>query len=372
MTMKRLQRALCVPLAAMLFLTGCMRPVRINNRAIIEGIGVDIAGGEYVLTLQIFDSKGGGSQTAVDVGKQNSLIVTVNGDSIAQALAGAELKQGKQIFYGQNKIIVLGEEAANAGLGEVLDFFGNNLQSRPNIDFIMAQGTAEEILTAKPAQSIMPALAIKSMLENSGANGKILRGQVMQAMTARETGMLGCYMPLARKTGEGENETIELLGTEIFAQGKAAGAVTPEETRGILWLRGEVDETQVQVKTPQGQKLTLQIIKAKTRLNVRLIDGEPHFTADINVKSSVTEKSRAGEDIYGKSGAVQSELCGVIRGECAAALQKCLVEYRADVFGLAPLLRQREGAWYGQNKGDYAQRLAGFTFDINVTAEITR
>ena len=370
--MRKAHKSFAILLVILLLCTGCMKPIRINNRAIIEGIGIDIADGEYMLTLQIFSSDGGGSQTAVDVGKTNSLIVKTKGKSIAQAIDAAALKQGKQIFYGQNKIIVLSREAARAGLSEVLAFFGANLKSRPNIDLIMANGSAGEILTAKISEGVMPALAIKNMLDNSDINGTILRGDIMHAAAARQNGVTGCYMPVAAKTlDDNDDEGIELLGTAIFSGGRLAGVATHSETRGILWLRDEIGETQMLVSTADGEKMSLGVDNAKTQVSVELRSGVPHFKANIKVKSHVVEKMELSGDRQSQIAVLQAAQSAVINEECQAALRLCLKGYSADVFKFANLLEKHEPQWYKENRTNYSTLLPKFTYEIAVRAEIT-
>lgn len=368
--MKTLKTAAALVLL-LVFCTGCMNPVRINQRAIIQGIGIDLEEGEYLLTLQIFDPQGGGSQTAVDVGKSNSLIVQAKGVTIAEALETVSLKQGKQVFYGQNKLIVLGSEAAHGGLGEVLRFFGASMQSRPNVDLVVAQGRAAEVLEAKINQSVMPVLAIKSMLDNEKVNGEILRGPLMHAIASQENGSTGCAMPLVAKSGGGENEAVELLGTAVFRQGVLAGAVGPRETRGILWLRGEVQKTQMVVEAGELGRLSLRVISAETTVHPSLVNGVPHFTVRCKVKSHVAE-NLAGGALTERAREIEERQAAAIRAEMEAALAACLAGFQSDVFGLANLLQKYEPEWFAQNEAEYEQQLPAFRFALDVTCELMR
>ena len=237
--------ALCLPLC------GCMQAVRLNNRAIVQGIGIDLAEDGYLVTLQIFDAKGGGSQTAVDASKANSMTLQASGRTIAEAISAAELKQGKEIFYGQNKLIVVGEEVARQGLETIISFFNANPQSRPNVDIAMADGRAVDVMTTQISQGVLPVLSVKSLLENSRTSGRILRGQVLDVVDAIENGRLGTFMPILVKSGEGEEETVEVLGTALYRHSRLVSRADETATRGLLWLRDDVRRTDLVVQHPE-------------------------------------------------------------------------------------------------------------------------
>ena len=60
-------KAMAALLAAVL-LSGCRWiPITdLSDRAIVQGVGVDWADGEYVVTMQVFSPEGSGGQTIVD------------------------------------------------------------------------------------------------------------------------------------------------------------------------------------------------------------------------------------------------------------------------------------------------------------------
>lgn len=57
------------------------------------------------------------------------------------------MKQGQEIFWGHTKLIIIGEQIAKDGIESVMAYFNADAQSRPNIDVLIADGEAGEVLS---------------------------------------------------------------------------------------------------------------------------------------------------------------------------------------------------------------------------------
>jgi len=352
-----------------------MKPVRVSQRAIVQGVGIDFNGDQYQLTLQIFDAKGGGAQTSIDASKPNCMILQAEGTTISEALEEATLKQGKQIFYGQNKMIVVGEQVAKQGLDIAVNYFNSNHQSRPNVDVVMANGRASDVVSAELGQSILPILSIRNMLENTEVNGKILRGQVLHIVDAKENGYTGTFMPIVARSKNGEKEEgMEVVGTAIYRHNKLAGKVDPTYTRGILWLRNQVKGTHMVVNHEKLGKMSLEVVSAKTKIKTSIVNGVPHFTIDCKVKSHIEESimPSGGTTLLSHIGEIEKLQSATIYSEMEGALSSCLSTYRSDVFDFANLLEKYEPKWFNENKARYDELLPQFTYQINMHTTITR
>ncbi|MBC8545546.1 Ger(x)C family spore germination protein [Clostridiaceae bacterium NSJ-31] len=360
--------ALCLPLC------GCMQAVRLNNRAIVQGIGIDLAEDGYLVTLQIFDAKGGGSQTAVDASKANSMTLQASGRTIAEAISAAELKQGKEIFYGQNKLIVVGEEVARQGLETIISFFNANPQSRPNVDIAMADGRAVDVMTAQISQGVLPVLSVKSLLENSRTSGRILRGQVLDVVDAIENGRLGTFMPILVKSGEGEEETVEVLGTALYRHSQLVGRADEPATRGLLWLRDDVKRTDLVVQHPKLGDVSLAVVRADTHIQPQIVDGVPHFVITCKTRSHINESIVTPENaaLFQSITDLERMETDVIRAEMERALELSLRDCGTDLLELANLLDKYQHEWFVANCERYDELLPQFTWELQVSSEITR
>ena len=160
-------------LSARIPLPGCMRSIQLNERAIVQAVGLDWKDGEYALTLQIFDPEAAeGDDTS------GGKMLHVEGKTISEAMRNANLKQGQEIFWGHTKLIIIGDQIARDGIEAVIDYFNADAQSRPNMDVLIADGEAGEVLSEPLDSTILPVLSTKMMLEGYQDNGKLVRSQL--------------------------------------------------------------------------------------------------------------------------------------------------------------------------------------------------
>ena len=103
---RRIGLSLCLLL--LLPLTGCMHAIRLKDRAIVQAVGIDWKDERYQLTFQYFVPEGSGGQTAFDASKLNNNIIRSSGSTITEAVSQAGRDQGRQLFFGSNRIVEIG------------------------------------------------------------------------------------------------------------------------------------------------------------------------------------------------------------------------------------------------------------------------
>ena len=170
----------------LILFSGCMRSVQLNERAIVQAVGLDWKDSEYALTMQIFDPEAArGDDTS------GGKMLRVTGKTISQAMRNANLKQGQEIFWGHTKLIIIGEQIAKDGIESVMAYFNADAQSRPNIDVLIADGEAGEVLSEPLDSTILPVLSTKMMLEGYQDNGKLVRSQLRGILGSLENPAVG-------------------------------------------------------------------------------------------------------------------------------------------------------------------------------------
>ena len=99
---------------------GCSQVNQLNERLIVNGIGVDIEDGAYVVTMHVFDAQrasAGGEES------QDIVVMTGRGRSVIDAFNAITLQSGKEPLFSQNLVLIVGEETAKNGMNNMIDFF---------------------------------------------------------------------------------------------------------------------------------------------------------------------------------------------------------------------------------------------------------
>lgn len=352
--------SLCLPLG------GCMKSVGLGQRAIVQAVGVDMEDGEYRLTLAFADT------SSKEVESAGLLLAKGGGPTVGEALHSAELQCGRELFWGQNKVIVLGQSTARTGLGGVVSFFGASHQTRPNIDVVTVEGDAAELVSAK----VEPGGAadfLQSMLENAEKNGRLPRTRLMEFMGARQVAGSGACTPLVRLTKEADDsQSIEITGLALYRDEFYAGTADLTAARGVLWLRGDVHTTDVAVRGTSDETLTMAVAKAGTKVRPRIVEGTPSFTVECSVDARLAGENLIGTRLTEQTKTAEEAAARVIEGEIEAALRQTLGRSGTDVVGLMLLLRKYEPAWYAQHSTSGENSVMGFTFTLDIQPRVAR
>src|SRR5690606_6395180 len=105
--------------------TGCWNMKELNEIAIIVGMGIDKAGDQFEISLQIINptqiapQKGNGDKTPV-------VLYSEKANSIFEALRKLTKKLPRKANVSQLQMLVIGEELAREGIGPVVDLISRD------------------------------------------------------------------------------------------------------------------------------------------------------------------------------------------------------------------------------------------------------
>ena len=317
-------------------------------------------------------------------------------------MQNATLSQGKQLFVGHARIIIVGRALAERGLEQPLSYFSANAWSRQSVHLAVAEDTAAEILTAQINQGILPAETLEKISENAEENGVIQNIRLYEFLKALEAGHESSVLPMLRlkKSGEGsggseegsgpegkpeggqktidEVSSVEMAGMAVFSGAKLAGTLTGEESRGLLWARNAVRRTVLTVHTSQYETVALRVYESSAKLTPVVSEGpdgvQIGFMLAINCEAAVGESLlRPGAEI-GQADAEELAYAGeaIIRQEAQAAFQRAVRELRADVLELGSRLWIREPALWKTIQADWSSVLPNLDFHVEVKIDLDR
>ncbi|HAN44377.1 MAG TPA: hypothetical protein DCP97_03200, partial [Ruminococcaceae bacterium] len=307
-------------------LCGCMPVYELKERSIIQALGVDWRDEKYYITLQIFNPKSGG-ENAMDSSNLGSIIVNASGETISDAIKNAGQKQGKKLFFGNNKLIVLGRTACERDISEMISYFTSNNEFSPKINVVAAEGDAEEIVAMKTKNDVVPADFISKTINSSYKNGLSAKATVFDIVRILNNEGGSVQMPLLKtKKEDEESSSAEITGTAVFRDKKFAGSLDTEETKGYLWLTNGIKSTAMTVKVESLGKISLTVASAKAKIKTEIIDDSPAFFIDLTVKSIVDETAGLGsrgvkqQDIA----AIEKAQADLIKQQINGAMQKAI------------------------------------------------
>ncbi len=373
----------------MLISSGCGPSVQLNERAIVQAIGIDREGEGYRLSIQYFNPEGAGGQSAVDASRVNTRVVESSGKTIQEAISNAVLKQGKEMFYGQNKLILFGQQVAQEDVEPLMSFFMNNSHSSPGIQVAVAQGRAVDIIHTKIEQSILPADSILKLIENADQDGRIAQIRAIDFMkmlhNKQRSGLLPLLAPVETPSSEGKSgeadsgqgmqgDSVEVVGSAVFTQGRLSGSLSLTQTRGLNWVRDKIERSTMTVEIPGQGSCSLDVYETDTEMHPDFHDGEIVMHVKIHADSRIVELMADEMQDFRYPDILQVEQLQeqAIEEECREAVRIAIHECRSDVLNLVNIIRQKsESEWISREKR-WDEEIARIQFDIDATCNIDR
>jgi len=329
--------------------TGCWDWEELNNVTIVSGIGLDQAEepGKILLTAQVIRpaalSGGGGDNGGTRGGRGGSdetqavRVLNATGETVFQTIRKLSTQASNRLLLSHLQVIVVSREAAEQGIYHYIDFFARDPEPRPDIRVLVAEKEAGEIMRHPSGVKSIPALSLNHAVQTAelDALAPDITLQEANIRLASETTEL--IAPIAKiyqeKTIDGEKETrVAIAGTAVFRGDKMVGTLNQKESRGLLWILGEVKTGIIVTELAEG-KQSLEIVKAQSKITPEIRNNELVVKIAVDVTSNLGDQqcSKNLSDPV-RSASLEEKQTAEIKKEITGAVKKAQ-ELKADIFG---------------------------------------
>ncbi|KJS03868.1 MAG: hypothetical protein VR68_00295 [Peptococcaceae bacterium BRH_c4a] len=373
-----------LPLA---LLGGCWSRHEMNELAIVLGAGVDRTPDNNIrITLQLArpSAFAGGTEAGGGAApKQNiTWVISETGSTVYEAERNLALKVSRHIYWGHDVILVIGEEMAREGVRKISNFFMRYPRTRETIWVLVSKGKAEKLLESHSELEKTSAQSVGFLVRNRAGLSVMLKDFQM-ALASRGTNPAAPRVELQKLGGpQGpgmeeklQHEEVAITGTGVFKEDRLVGWLDTSETRGLLWLRGEVRKGGIIIPSPgQPDKLlSLSIVRGKTRVEPEY-DGETvRFNVSISFEVDLLEQ-QSTEDLTTpeKIKAVEMAAAEDVFRRCSDALEKAQGEYGTDIFNFGEAFHRKHKKEWKELKYRWNEEFAKAEVNIAVEAQLRR
>lgn len=356
--------------------TGCInKESEISSRLVIQGIGVDKTDkGKYKLSLQVFNTAVSGGQDSGNSGNVTK-VYTVEGDSVADCMRNATLIMGRRPLYSQNWIVVISEEIAKDGISSSLDFFVRDYGMRSTVSLLLSSTSAEDIIRSECGGSAIPAREINSSLEMWKYNGKIVDVDIYEAINLFNDPLAEMYIPIVRRNkGEKkEDDTVVIDGIGVFSGDHLKDKLSPEEIRGFMFINDEIKSGEIVAQTSESGKVTLEIIRSKSKIKTHLKDGSPFFEISIKCVFDINEMENTNAQLNKNTiRAIEKSASEEIQNQSQSVLDRCIKDLNCDIFRLGDRFMKAYPKEFKKSKMKWNEWLPKVKTEVSVESEIRR
>lgn len=372
--MPNLKKILLIVLILMntIILVACWNYREIDKFVILAGAAIDKDKdtNKYILTLELVETIG-------EQGELKSRIIQSKSDSIFGALREGIEVNGKKIYWGHNKIIIISEEIAKYDLMPLIDVVLRDAEIRADTKiFVSKANTASKILykSRKTGDEII-SYKINDTLENQKSVSYY--PNVNFAKFTKQLLIKGSssIVPCVNTENEEGIPMFRVVGSSVFKKDKLVGYLNYLETRNVLFIKDEVEGGFLVVKNEvDGKKYnnTLEIFGSKTKIKPEYKDNQLAMNINVEVDAGIIELSGEKDFIEEKGrGILQKDAEEYLKKEMKKVIDKAQIDFQSDIFGFAGIImREMPKEWKKKIEPNWEEEFKELDTNIQVKINI--
>ncbi|MFD2371555.1 Ger(x)C family spore germination protein [Brevibacillus sp. GCM10020057] len=360
-----------------LILCGCWDRIEVNDVAIVTAAAIDKAEDqELELSIQVFIPRalGGGGLQGTGM-KSLTIVRSARGVTIADAMSKIQMKIPRLIFWGHCKVYIYGEEIAKKGIADLVDYLARHPQPRNRAFMYVSKGRAVDVLLSNPKLERDSAETIRE-LSGLHVGMEVTLIELMKMLKSPSKAAILPIIDLVPTPGSSQqtSRTPNLFGSAIFKEGKMIGQLSERATRGVMWVRNEIDSTTVTVKAKKGKGfVSLLPIREVTELVPSIEKGKWKMTVKAESEGFLiqngTNLNLSNPDLLHL---MQVALRKDIEARMRGTFHLLQHDMKTDVFGFATAFRRKYPKEFAQVKDRWDEVFPTIDVDLQITSYIRR
>lgn len=369
---------LSIMIIPLIVLCGCSHGVPLNERLLIQGIGVDKVDDLYILTVDVFDSEKVNASEESSGNNTKMKVITLRGKSIYDAFTKITKITGKDPLCSQNLVLVIGEESAKNGINSFIDFFIRYYESRPAIDVFIAKGKASDIFNAKFEGENITAKTLSELAKTTYLNLLPSRSNLVEFIGDMHSIGTDAYALTIETTNSDTSsgtQNVILSGIGVFKGDQLVGCLDNDVAQGSSFIMQRPTHGGCLVLDIDNiGKVTYNIEKVKKSVKVKFDEEAATFDINVKVDANIYEIDRdIKEKIDVSSFKVLSEHLSIkIKTLIEQAIEKSLCEYGSDIFFFGKYLLREDKKVLDMSSDNFLKFLQGSKYNVHVDTKIKK
>jgi spore germination protein KC len=370
-------------ISIMFIITSCWDQVELDDLSILSGVGIDEGTEDkYAVTMQVILHRELKiqSQTGKRGEQKPTQNILVEGDSLIEVNRNLTLQSGRVGYWSHVKVIVIGEALAEAGIENIIDIIERDPEIRQQTYLLVAKGTASEILAAESIDlEIVQAYNISDMVEKTTNNANVVAVDIHDYLLQTSTEVSAGYMTGIEKiseTTDANANNIQLTDTGIFKENKLIGWFNEDETRGLLWTLGEVNEAIEKINYPTSDDTVFfKILDSNSSIEVAFTEDNSEIekiVVSVEVEANIAESNKKVDLTKAEEFTqLETKASESIAEKIRQSIDKGQ-DLNADVFGFSNAINRSNPSIYKEIVPYYDAIFPAIPIEINVEVAIER
>lgn len=275
-------------------------------------------------------------------------------------------------------MIIIGEDTAKTGITPLVDFLRRDHEVDKLSYVFIAKGTAKDILIGEHEQEKIPGKAIEGLSKTSIIASHLPKRELKDLLSSLGSKTGSAVVPgieIQKKNENGASKEVVVLdNTAIFKKDKIIGWFDHTETRGLLWVLGEIKSGIIVVKSPEeeAKNVSLEIIRTSTQLKPQITDGKLSITVEIeeegNLAEQFSEMNLTRPDTFAE---LERRQIAAIEEEINVAITKAQA-WNVDIFKFGEEFHQKYPQEWPDLKKNWEEEFPKIKVNLEVIAHLSR
>ena len=343
-----------------LFITGCNYR-ELNDIAVVTAISVDRDKDGYKTIVQVINPTK--EQDSTSSGEPDFITYTSTGKTLQESFRKVMLESPRKIYGSQMQLLIIGEELARDGIGDILDFFFRDPEIRFNFNVVVEKKNSDNkaIKTLTVLDNLSSSNIMDSIKNASNYIGNSIDVTFEDLMNMYLYDNLEIVLPSIYAIGnDNYNNDSNLSSTSnyskvivsnlsIFKDDKLQGYLTFNESIGYNFITDNIKDTLVSFECDNGRYLVSEIINNNSDIETDVIGRKIivtiHGNASIN-ENNCDYNLKESSEIETINKMVNNKIEELVSNSANSIRNK----YNSDIFGFRDLFYKKDYKEYNNIK----------------------
>lgn len=315
--------------------TGCWDSTETEKLGVVTLMGINLDGNNKIRVV-VHETMG--NKDSSEYTKSAFRVYQESAPTISEAVQKVSRSQHHRVYFAHIKVIILSEElVTSVGIMPIIDFCERNPEIRFTTKMLVSKRNQfDKIFNANIGAEADTGTILEEIIKNKKENAFFTVNDLKDFTELLNTSGSEAYTAgvsmLEGDSSKIKSNIFNINDTAVFKETKMVGWFKGDESRGILWVNGQVKGGIIKVPF-ENEEISLKILKVISKVHPVVNDGKMSINADIEVNSNIDESKAnvdfMNEDVIKKVQELQSKK---IRDEINEAFYKSK-NFNSDIFG---------------------------------------
>ncbi len=319
------------------------------------------------------ESESSGSGNEGDLGRPYWNVQVV-GSNLLETLRSAIHITNRRLYVAHNQVVIISKDVAQQGIAKYLDYFFRDHETRYDVGIVISDGKAGEVLDVVSHLESFPAQDLKKLVERQKDDAHGPQCTLFSFIKDYKIPYKSTLVPIVRvitpEESDNKSPYLHIAGSAVFKDDKMVTSLDENQTRGALWLLGQVENGIIALDY-EGANVAIEIIEGSGDFNVEYIDGRIKIKANAKMTGVLGELqgSRKVEPFVLR--AIEKACAEEIESKIRSAFNE-IQSNKADVLGIAERFYRYHYKTWKKIADDFDSLYENADLSVDVKTEIIR